>query len=439
MGRPLDEDYTSDGLIRFMKEEFGHILDSRSEKDVEISLADAIQSAYSMFALKSPSLLSFIEEMSVHSNLKKVFQISRVPSDTQMRTILDDVSPSSFRPTFRKLFARLQRSRFLERFQVLDGHYLISGDGTGYFSSGNISCPSCMEKKSGKEILYYHQMYAASLVHPDRKEVIPFMPEPILKQDGSTKNDCERNASGRFWKEFRREHPHLKAVVIEDSLSSNAPHIELLQKLDLRYILGVKPGDHEFLFKNIEFHSEAGRVSEIRKTEGNTEKTWRFINGVPLNGSSGIKVNFLEYHEKRTGVRKGKVKEFYGTWVTDIEITETNVEEIVRCARARWKIENETFNTLKNQGYQLEHSFGHGKKNLSVVFAVIMMLAFFADQIMQIAYEKFQKAAAKCKARYRLWKKLQSVFEMVPVDSSEDLYDIILGLIKLKPEKADSS
>ena len=68
MGRPLDEDYTSDGLIRFMKEQFGYVQDGRSEKDIEISLGDALQSAYSMFALKSPSLLSYIEEMAVHGH-----------------------------------------------------------------------------------------------------------------------------------------------------------------------------------------------------------------------------------------------------------------------------------------------------------------------------------------------------------------------------------
>jgi hypothetical protein len=43
-------------------------------------------------------------------------------------------------------------------------------------------------------------------------------------------------------------------------------------------------------------------------------------------------------------------------WVTDLTITEENAPTLVAGGRARWKIENETFNTLKNQGYHFEHN-----------------------------------------------------------------------------------
>jgi len=45
-------------------------------------------------------------------------------------------------------------------------------------------------------------MLGASIVHPRIKEVIPVMPEPIIKQDGQTKNDCVRNADKQFLKSF---------------------------------------------------------------------------------------------------------------------------------------------------------------------------------------------------------------------------------------------
>ena len=67
-------------------------------------------------------------------------------------------------------------------------------------------------------------MLTAVLVHPDVKEVIPFVPEPIIKQDGEKKNDCERNAAKRFLEKFRKEHPHLRVIVLEDALSSNGPN-----------------------------------------------------------------------------------------------------------------------------------------------------------------------------------------------------------------------
>jgi len=118
-----------------------------------------------------------------------------------------------------------QRGKVVERFSYYDGHYLLSIDGTGYFSSHEIHCKHCCEKhhRNG-DITYYHQMLGAALVHPEHSHVLPLAPEPIIKQDGVKKNDCERNAGKRL----RQTHPHLKFIVIEDGLASNGPHIKKL-------------------------------------------------------------------------------------------------------------------------------------------------------------------------------------------------------------------
>ena len=135
--------------------------------------------------------------------------------------------PRACEPLFRDVFRRLQRGKVLERFVYLDGHYLLSLDGTTYFSSTKIHCPSCLEKHHrGGDVTYSHQLLGATLVHPDLKEVIPLAPEPIIQQDGHTKNDCERNATRRWLKQFRQEHPHLPVIVVEDALSANAPHLK---------------------------------------------------------------------------------------------------------------------------------------------------------------------------------------------------------------------
>jgi len=94
-------------------------------------------------------------------------------------------------------------------------------------------------------------MLAAVMMHPDCREVVPLAPEPIEKQDGSEKNDCERNAAKRLLRHIRREHPHLKLIVVEDGLASNAPHIRELQNQNMHFILGAKPGDHPFLFDQV--------------------------------------------------------------------------------------------------------------------------------------------------------------------------------------------
>jgi hypothetical protein len=210
--------------------------------DTEISLADALMSAFAMFSLKAPSLLAFDKERA-EGNLHTIYGIERVPCDTRMREILDPISPKWLRPAFKSVFRQLQRGKALEAMTWLDGHYLLALDGTGYFSSKTIHCASCLRRvhRNGS-MTYAHQMLGAAIIHPDQRAVIPLLPEPITNRDGTDKNDCERHAAKRFVAKLRQDHPHLKFIVTEDSLSANAPHIEILHAHDLRYILGVKEG-----------------------------------------------------------------------------------------------------------------------------------------------------------------------------------------------------
>ena len=208
VGRIAERKHLSaDALFSLVRSSFAMISDHRVGNP-EISLTDAMMSAFGMFSLKCPSLLQFDKQQRADENLRPVYKIDRVPCDTQMRTIVDPVDPEALRPVFRDVFRQVQRGKALEQFVYLKGCYLLSLDGTGYFSSSKIHCPSCMEKVSRSgEVTYYHQMLGAALVHPDLKEVIPLCPEPIIKQDGATKNDCERNAARRFLSKFRKEHP----------------------------------------------------------------------------------------------------------------------------------------------------------------------------------------------------------------------------------------
>ncbi len=160
-------------------------------------------------------------------------------------------------PIFKKTFAKLQRGKCLEEFEFLKGYYLLSLDGTGEFSSSNVCCPQCCKKehKDGS-VTYYHQMLGACIVHPDRPNVIPLCPEIIQNGDGAAKNDCERNASKRFIEHLRREHPHLKVIILGDGIASNAPYIRLLEEHKMKYLLGAKPGDHQSLFAALETSEE---------------------------------------------------------------------------------------------------------------------------------------------------------------------------------------
>ena len=203
-------------------------------------------------------------------------------------------------------------------------------DGTGHHSSKKVHCGNCCEKhhRDGTTT-YYHMMLGAVLVHPEEREVFPLAPEPIAKTDGSKKNDCERNAAKRLLGDVRREHPHLRLVVVVDALASNGPHIELLGKLDMRFILGAKPGDHAFLFEWVD-NTPGTRTAEFAGEDG-TRHRFRWLNGAPLNDANfNLEVNFLEYREISA---QGRERRF--SWVTDLPVGEDNLMDLMRAGRAR--------------------------------------------------------------------------------------------------------
>ena len=305
-------------------------------------------------------------------------------------------------------------------------------DGTGYFSSPTIHCASCLHKvhRNGS-ITYYHQMLGAAIIHPDFREVIPLMPEPIVKPDGTAKNDCERNAAKRFIAKLRQDHPHLKCIITEDSLSANAPHIETLHDYGCHYILGVKEGDHAYLFKHVQTAEEAGHVTYYERHDraAGVIHRFRFVNDVPLNASrADVRVNFIAYWE----IGPDQVQHF--SWVTDLRVSKRNVYKLMRGGRARWKIENETFNTLQNQGYNFEHNYGHGEQHLSVVFAMLMMLAFLVDQTQQLCCALFQAVWAKLGSKRLLWERLRALFYDYRLESMRELLEALLyGFEKSRP------
>ena len=417
-----DKFLSADRLFALVRAGFEQIPDQRAD-NAKISLPDALMSGFAMFSLKDPSLLAFDERRATDGNLKSIYGIEHAPGDTQMRTILDNVEPVDIRPVFKDVLRQLQRSKELDKFRFLGGSYLVSLDGTGYFSSKKVRCSSCLQKVDKKtgEVTYYHQLMGGVIVHPQRREVIPLMPEPIVKQDGETKNDCERNAAKRFLSQLRQDYPHLAFTITEDALSPNAPHIRELQKHGFHYILGVKEGDHAYLFEQAALACQEGRATEYERRSGDVVHRFSFVNRMPLNKSNAdILVNFVEYWES------GKDKTRHFCWVTDFNVTKSNVFTIMRGGRARWKVENETFNTLKNQGYHLEHNFGHGKKNLSVVFATLMMLAFLVDQVQQLVCGLFQAVLEKKGSRKRLWEHMRALFKTIEFKSMEQLFKAIL-------------
>jgi hypothetical protein len=420
----IKEKALTDRLIQIVRQNASQIPDHRPNNcKSKIPLCDAIMSGLAVMHMKCPSLLDFehkCENPRVVHNLHQMYGVQRIPSDTHLREMLDPIETEYFRPFFTSLFSYVQNSKRLKQFRYFDEGYLVPVDGTGHFSSGKIQCPECCVKKADSDNpQYYHQLLAACLVKPGKKEVLPLMPEPIIQQVDASKNDCEKSALKRLLENISKEHPRLKLVFTFDDLYSDGPTIKMLRSYGYSFIMVAKDSDHAALVEAVDALDCKGKVNRYEYVDEKGYRHWfRYVNGVPINKShKDVLVNYLEYVEISP-----KGEKYTNVWITDIQLKDDSVTKVMRGGRAKWKIENETFNTLKTQAYHLEHNYGHGKEHLATNLACLTFTAFLINQIEQLGCRLFQKAWTVSHSKKALWEHMRSLFHWFLIDSRRDLF-----------------
>lgn len=408
---------------------FGQIKDHRGTNR-SYSLQDILSGAFAMFSLKSASLLDFsIRSGQEDKNLMEVYKIKKLCSDTQMRQVLDQVQASRVRDWFSLLIRKVKKSDFFTSYRYWKQLVVISIDGVEHFSSPKVHCQHCLRKEhQSGEVTYSHAMLAAVMVHPDKREVLPLDAEPILQQDGCEKNDCERNAAKRLLAHLKGTYPKLKALLVEDALYANGPHIEQILQAGYHYLIAVKPDSHKALFKQVD---SRGQTNAYALEENKISHQFYWENNLPLCSSqSQVRVNFLRYQQLD---QQGHLLQEF-TWITDLPIRKNNVLILTKAARSRWKIENETFNTLKNQGYHFEHNYGHGQDQLATVLAYLMLLAFTIDQLQQGACKTFRAIHAVLKTKVKMWQSLRAVFKLLPCFSMKQAWLHVANMYQVQLE-----
>lgn len=428
--KQLQEKITFDALIEMLSEEFALIPDHRRHNST-YSLPDVLRAAFAMFSLKSPSLLSFREQTrQEEKNLKSIYQLKSIPSDTQMRTALDPIDPGLLREVFAKLFDKLCETGVSKEYEYWKNHLIVSIDGVEHFSSTKVHCDHCTRRtlRNG-EISYHHSGLAAVIVHPDEEEVFPLDFEPILNLDGAKKNDCERNAAKRLCRHLHQRYPDLQPILVEDALYANAPHIRQITSYGWLFVLNVKPDSHPSLERQFAGRRASNQVKELRLTDpAGVRHYFAWTNHLSLCDSAiDVQVNYLLYEQTD---KRGKVTRW--SWITNIPLHARSVEPVMRAGRARWKIENETFNTLKNQGYNFEHNYGHGQINLASVLALLMFLAFTVDQMIQRCWSLFRQVRGGLRTKVKLWDGVRSLFKVQLFPSMDALYRQLADLYDIQ-------
>lgn len=361
--------------------------------NTKYALSDAVNSAMSMFFMQSQSFLAHHQALSGKKagkqNLQTLFEVTEVPSDNQIRNLLDPLDPVAFAPQYEWIWRELEGLGGLERYETSLKTRLIALDGMVYHSSTKISCAHCSTRRdrSGKTH-YYHAALLPLMVQEDFEHVLACFPEMITPQDGEEKQDCERNAGKRWLQRWSHLFAPHSITYLGDDLFSNQPFCEAVLAQQQSFLFVCKPDSHVALYRWLSALTPHERSE--RRWNGKHGEVWRWqwVNQVPLRaGDDALLVNWCELHitHEETGETL-----YHNSWVTNHPLQEQSVKDVCAYGRTRWKIENEGINVLKRKGYHVEHNFGHGSLYLAQVFLVLNILAFLLHTAMHLVDDLYQ-------------------------------------------------
>jgi len=373
--------------------------DPRKGRGGNIAMTDFGLSAFALFFMQSASFLAFqraLEKGQGRSNCQTLFGIRKIPSDNYIRDMLDGADPALLQPCFERIEQLLAVAPLRQAFVRLGDRILVAWDGTEYFCSQKLGCPHCLRRKRANgKVESYHTLLAATAVAPGHSKVVPLFPEFIAPQDGAEKQDCERNAAKRWHARHADRLRPLRPVYLGDDLFACQPIVTMLADAGDDFIFTCKETSHKALYDFIDGAEPERHIETIRKGKAVETRHYRWIEGVPLrDGKDAAPVNWVAFEIVD---HHGRVN-YSIAWVTSLPISKANVADIAAAGRARWKIENETFNVMKHHGYELEHNFGHGETFLAMTLAALNLLAFAwhsALDIVEPSWQAARQAAAK--------------------------------------------
>jgi hypothetical protein len=363
--------------------------DTRKGKNKHYTVRDAALGAFAVFFTQSPSFLAYQRDMTARkgqSNAHTLFGLTQIPSDNQIRALLDPVPPELLGAVFDHGFSTLVQTQQLAAFRSWQKRLLVVLDGTQYFTSQNISCPQCSRQThSNGTTTYSHQMLTPVIVAPHQNKVIPLPPEFIVPQDGHAKQDCENAAAKRWLRKAAPTYRDHNITILGDDLYATQPICEVLIEERLPFILGCKPDSHLTLYAQLAQRTLGKELHQIthsvHSASGVTHATYRYASQLPLRASADtLYVNWCEL----TLTNAAGTQLYHNAFMTQAPLTAKTVAPLVQAGRTRWKVENENNNTLKTQGYHLEHNFGHGTQHLAALLATFNLLAFLFHTLLDL-------------------------------------------------------
>jgi hypothetical protein len=429
-----------DELMDELVRSFDKLPDFRRGENTRYEIKDAAVSAFGIFFTQSSSFLAYqrmIAEQKGRSNVESIFGAERIPSDNQIRNLLDPQVPELLYGVFAKGLQAVEVSGQLDTFRSYADQVLISCDGTGTLSSQKIHCPNCSRQElANGETLYIHYAILPVIVKAGESRVLVLEPEFITPQDGHEKQDCERAAIKRWVQRNAERLGQHKHTLLGDDLYACQPICELFLEAGFNFILVCKPDSHVALYEQVEFLAKTGLVEqqELRHWNGRFAERheYQFVNQVPLRrGEDALQVNWCQLRISREDDGK---QLYLNSFITNHTLTQANVVSIVRDGRARWKSENETNNVLKTKGYHLEHNFGHGQQHLANFMLTLNLLAFLFHTVLELLDEQYLALRTHLVTRRDFFNDLRALLRYMLFDNWNHLMRFMLTGLELIPD-----
>lgn len=426
-------------MLKWIEEALDRLPEHRRGHNTQYTLADAGLSALSVFYMQSPSFLSWQQEMEKkkgRNNARSLFGISAVPSDEQVKNLLDPVSEGELGRPFWDIFHGLETGGQLKGYKSVADTYLVNLDGTQHQSSQKVHCEQCRVTIRGERAYYDHSVLMAVVSAPEQAQVISLEPEFITPQDGHEKQDCEQAAIKRWVKRHAQEFTPWSVTVLTDDLHSHQPTCDLFKEHELHFILTCKEPSHTTLYEELALLERVeGAIGHktVRRWNGRHHERWiyRWAQTLPLRrGADALLVNWCEL----TIVNEATGEQMYHcAWITNHAVSEENVEEVAAAGRSRWKVENEGINVLKNHGYHFKHNFGHGNQHLSNVLLCFLLLAFLMHSVLHLSCERYQAVRQALGSRRKFFESLRTLTRFFFFADWQQLLTFMYQGLELEP------
>ncbi len=421
-------------FLNFLQEGIEKIKDPRGKSNAtKFKISDVMLSAFSMFFMQSQSFLEYqrqLQSRSGRDNIQSIFGVEKIPSDPQIRNILDLICATSLSIVFEKIYQFLQLGNHLKRYERLGENLLICLDGTEYHSSSKISCECCNTRNhSNGKVIYSHTAILPVIAAPNCAEVISLPPEFVTPQDGYEKQDCETAAAKRWISKHRHLFEGQAITLLGDDLYSRQPMCQHCLDAGMNFIFTCLPSSHASLCEWLDYFEKNGDVQHLttKHRQGKSIKiySYRFVNQIPLREQEpSLLVNWCEL-TVLDSVNNSVV--YRNAYVTNHALNIDNVPKVVEAGRCRWKTENENHNVLKTKGYNLEHNFGHGEKHLSSTLLSLNLLAFLFHTVLHLIDSSYQEIRRKRGTRIGFFQDVLSLTKYFIFKSWEHLIEFMLS------------